>query len=96
MRIVNYVAAAALAASIAAPALAENPAAAAVSQQVQLLLKHAPALQADVLRVDIEGQTVYVRGVVDSQLEYTQLDSLITAVPEVHIVNATVVIDGGS
>jgi len=79
----------------AAPVLADGPADAA-GQQVRVLLNHSPALHADLLQVEVEGQTVYIRGIVDSQVEATEIDSVISALPGARIVNATVVADLGA
>ncbi|GEM_PF-4007712 len=95
MSMINVARAAILAVAAAAPVLAETPADAA-SQQVRVLLKHEAALKADVLQVQVVGQTVYVRGVVDSQLESDEVDSVATAIPGAHVVNATVVTGAGS
>ena len=86
----------AFAVATAAPVLADGPAADATGQQVRVLLNHAPALHADLLQVEVEGQTVYIRGIVDSQVEATEIDSVISALPGARIVNATVVADLGA
>jgi len=85
----------AIAVAAAAPVLAETPADAA-SQQVRVLLNHEAALHADALQVQVEGQTVYIHGSVDSQLESSEIDSVANAVPGASIVNATVVTGAGS
>ncbi len=64
--------------------------------QLQTLLARSAALHADMLQVRVEGQTIYIRGLVDSRLEYSEIDSLIVAVPGAHIVNETVVSDTGA
>ena len=96
MSTINVAKAAILAIAVAAtPVLAETPADAA-SQQVRVLLKHEAALKADVLQVQVVGQTVYIRGAVDSQLESNEVDSVATAIPGAHVVNATIVTGAGS
>jgi len=95
MRIANSVYAAALAATVAAvPALADTAADAA--GEVRALLTHSPALQADGLQVEIEGNLIYIRGVVDTQLEYNQIEALAGRLPGARIVNSTAVAGSGS
>lgn len=97
MSIVTHAKAAFLALSVVAatPVLAASPAETA-GQRVQTLIKHDAALQADLLQVAVEGQTVYIRGVVDSSLEAREIDSLIGTVGDARIVNATIVTNFGS
>jgi len=86
----------AFAVATAAPVLADGPAADAAGQQVRVLLNHSPALHADLLQVEVEGQTVYIRGIVESLVESNEIDTVITALPGASIVNATVVADIGA
>lgn len=94
MRIAKSITATALAALIAAtPALAATPADNAANQ-VHLLLAHSPALQADLLQVQIQDQTVYIRGTVDTEVEHRLIDQLISDIGTVAVVNSTTVASG--
>jgi len=97
MRIANSIHAAALAITVTAtPVLALADGTADTVGEIRTLLEHSPALRADVLQIAVQGQTVYIHGIVDSQLEYTQVEALAASVGNAHVVNATVIASGGA
>lgn len=79
-----------------APVLANSLVDGTTTEQIRQLLNQAPELHADMLRVDVEGGTIYIRGAVDTLIESAKIDALASSVPGYTIVNATDVVSAGN
>lgn len=83
-----------LAAFLAACATA-SPQDAKLSSDVEASLNSHPALQADLLRVQVADHVAYLNGVADTWLEYHEAEQVALAVPGVTRVVNKITIKGG-